>query len=395
MSVLHNHNQMHQLSVGGVSSTTFSTTGSTTTGTSSHSHHSNNSNSLALARPYNNGERGIFRAAKELCRFVMTTIVVANASKCTANAASIIANYHKTAAARSGNGSRKSADNFNLLSKANNDGVVKENNINLWHFRTFSTCSAGSPFEDSDSLESVFTSGGSGRRTRQSQYASDGNDAMVATVSSSTGTHNQASAVNSVNNQKQDYYEPSLAQMRAQLGPIGLLVANAVEVGVTTASSYISGGLFGYFIGGAMNAPGVFRKSAANVNPALGLPPPMKSAAPNAGMKEIQRRIGDWNSKALTQGKSWGALSASFSGFHALTRVCRGGVEDRWNSVIGSAATGAYLSRQGGPQAMLQGASTYAGFTYVLDTMFGNGKPNTEREREFEFTDTPIEDRGY
>jgi len=90
-------------------------------------------------------------------------------------------------------------------------------------------------------------------------------------------------------------------------------------------------------------------------------------------------------------------LSASFSGFHALARVCRGGVEDRWNSIIGSAATGAYLSRQGGPQAMLQGASTYAGFTYILDTMFGSagGGGRMERKREFEFTDTPMEDRGY
>jgi hypothetical protein len=145
----------------------------------------------------------------------------------------------------------------------------------------------------------------------------------------------------------EEYYEPpNLEEMRAQLGPIGLLVANAVEVGVTTASSYISGGLFGYFIGGAMGIPGVFRNEA--VNGASGMPiPPMKSAAPNAGMKQIQRRIGDWNSKALTQGKSWGALSASFSGFHALARVCRGGVEDKWNSILGSAATGAYLSRQG------------------------------------------------
>lgn len=191
---------------------------------------------------------------------------------------------------------------------------------------------------------------------------------------------------------------PSLEELRAQLGPVGLLVANAVEVGVTTASSYISGGLFGYVIGGAMGAPGILKKSA-NINPGspgAGLGPGF-GIKTGTGMKEIQRRIGDWNSKAVIQGKSWGALSASFSGFHALVRVCRGGVEDRWNSIIGSAATGAYLSRHGGPNAMLQGASTYAGFTYILDTVLGSagGGGKTDRELEFEFKDTPIADRGY
>jgi len=258
----------------------------------------------------------------------MTTIVVANASKCTANAASIIANYHRTSSARN---SRKSTNSFNLPSKAG----VKENNINLWHFRTFSTCSAGSPFESD--LESVFAS-----PSRCARGSNAGKD--VAVVTSSSRSVKTVSNAGSGRSADEFYEPPSLEVMRAQLGPVGSLVANAVEVGFTTASSYISGGLFGYFIGGAMGIPGVLRKEA--VNGASGIPP-MKSAVPNAGMKEIQRRIGDWNSKALAQGKSWGALSASFSGFHALARVCRGGVEDKWNSILGSAATGAYLSRQG------------------------------------------------
>mmetsp|Transcript_21265 Transcript_21265/g.31485 ORF Transcript_21265/g.31485 Transcript_21265/m.31485 type:complete len:350 (+) Transcript_21265:166-1215(+) len=336
-----------------------------------HTHHS-----LAISRPYTN-ERSVFRASKELFRFVMTTIVVANASKCTANAASIIANYHRTSSARN---SRKSTNSFNLPSKAG----VKENNINLWHFRTFSTCSAGSPFESD--LESVFAS-----PSRCARGSNAGKD--VAVVTSSSRSVKTVSNAGSGRSADEFYEPPSLEVMRAQLGPVGSLVANAVEVGFTTASSYISGGLFGYFIGGAMGIPGVLRKEA--VNGASGIPP-MKSAVPNAGMKEIQRRIGDWNSKALTQGKSWGALSASFSGFHALARVCRGGVEDKWNSILGSAATGAYLSRQGGPQAMLQGASSYAGFTYILDNVFGSARDTTVgRDKEFEFRDTPVDDRGY
>lgn len=289
---------------------------------------------LTLSRQCAN-ERSIFRAAKELFRFVMTTIVVANASKCTANAASIIANYHRTAAARN---SRKSTDaNSGMPSRAG----VRENNINLWHFRTFSTCSAASPFE-SDLHDSVFTT--PGRRTRGSNAGKD--VAVVTSRSRSVKTVNDGRAGRRRVENSDEYYEapPSLEEMRAQLGPIGMLVANAVEVGVTTAGSYISGGIFGYFIGGAMGVPGIFRNQVANGGPGF---THMKSASPYAGLKDLQRRIVDWNAKAFAQGKSWGALSASFSGFHALARVCRGGVEDRWNSIIGSAATGAYLSRQG------------------------------------------------
>ena len=359
MSVLHNHNS-HSMA-GSVSM-----------------HHLHNYNynkstqpsaSLALARTYGGSERSIFRAAKELCRFVMTTIVVANASKCTANAASIIANYHRTAAARSSrNGNSKSA----LLSGGEGfkDNLVKENNINLWHFRTFSTCSAGSPFDTSE-MESVFTSEGRSTRkntnkpppgshhqhavhasSKSAQYY-NGNDQSSSSTSSLSSSsqlsaQRQSSSMSNSRSEHSGEVPPSLEELRAQLGPVGLLVANAVEVGVTTASSYISGGLFGYVIGGAMGAPGILKKSA-NINPGSpgpGLGPGFGTKT-GTGLKEIQRRIGDWNSKAVIQGKSWGALSASFSGFHALARVCRGGVEDRWNSIIGSAATGAYLSRHG------------------------------------------------
>ncbi len=137
-------------------------------------------------------------------------------------------------------------------------------------------------------------------------------------------------------------YQPTLAEMRAQLGPFGLLIANAVEVGIATAGSYMSGGIFGYMIGGVMGVPTLFKGPFNNGNQQ---PPSLKPSSFNMG--GMQRRIGDWNSKAFAQGKSWASLSASFSGFHALTRVCRGGVEDKWNSIIGSACAGAYLSKEG------------------------------------------------
>lgn len=45
---------------------------------------------------------------------------------------------------------------------------------------------------------------------------------------------------------------------------------------------------------------------------------------------------------------------------------------------------------------MLQGASTYATFTYILDTVFGTtGQSKRGITNDFDFTDTPIDDRGY
>ncbi len=47
---------------------------------------------------------------------------------------------------------------------------------------------------------------------------------------------------------------------------------------------------------------------------------------------------------------------------------------------------------------MIQGAYTYAGFTYVLDFVFASGSRGGKGDGEFDFTDTPIplaEERGY
>jgi len=342
-------------------------------------------------------ERGIFRATKELCRFVMTTIVVANATKCTASAASIITNYHKTAAARS---SRKSADmneinnmNMNMNNKSR---ARARSDMNLWHFRTFSTCGAGtdsSLFGDSATSSAIARRGGSSKTRKGLKVVKQ--TSLKKKKYTSKRNREDANLVEDPFNDPT--YQPSIEELRAQLGPIGRLVANSVEVGVTTAGSYMSGGLFGYLIGGVSGVPALFKNSAETATSTA-----TQNASANArgGLSEIQRRVGSWNSHAFARGKSWGEVSASFSGFHALTRAARGGVEDRWNGIVGSAFAGAYLSRKGGPQAMLQGAYSYAGFTYVLDVVFakGAGKKGGDMDDidgEFAFTDTPVDDRGY
>lgn len=119
------------------------------------------------------------------------------------------------------------------------------------------------------------------------------------------------------------------------LSPLGKTIAGAVEVGVITASSYVSGGIFGYLVGGAMGVPILFR------------PPPLADGNANNALKQLASKLKLMNERAVQAGKNWGQLSASFSGFHALCRVVRGGREDKWNYIIGSGAAGAFQSRSG------------------------------------------------
>ena len=46
---------------------------------------------------------------------------------------------------------------------------------------------------------------------------------------------------------------------------------------------------------------------------------------------------------------------------------------------------------------MIQSASTYAGFTYMIDAFFGGPKNQKNAEKDFDFKDTPVavEERGF
>ncbi len=284
----------------------------------------------------------------------------------------------------------------------------------------------------SSSSSSSFTNNrrtfGRRRRTRRTLQGSNDNKSefkMDHDVNSSNSNHNMVTLTNrgklTDDEYEEDEYPQSIEEFKANLGPVALLVANSIEVGMATAGSYISGFMFGYIVGGVMGVPTLFQKGAGAAGSLKAM-----NANHNA-LKEFQRRMGNLNSKAFTQSKSWASLSASCSGFNTLTRVCRGGVEDRWNTIIGCACAGAYQSRHGefffssgsffllfifcfvfpqqlnlfgmmkaGPQAMLNAASTYAGFTYILDMVFGSSSnSSTGLNKEFDFTDTPIEERGY
>ena len=182
--------------------------------------------------------------------------------------------------------------------------------------------------------------------------------------------YNQQQSSSAIQLQEQQQQPPSLEELRAQLGPIGLLVSNTIELTLVTLGSYISGGMLGYLGGSVMNIPStLFGKS----------------------MGSISQRLSALNSKAFTTMKTWGQLSAAFSGFNNFVRLCRGDVDDGWNTVFGSALTGAFLSRGGGTQAMLQGALTYAGFTYFLDKMTRSPSSQTSQQTLM-YNDVPVDD---
>ena len=171
--------------------------------------------------------------------------------------------------------------------------------------------------------------------------------------------------------------QPTLEELRAALGPAGLFAAGAMELAVVTFGSYVSGAFLGYVGGGIM-----------------GIPSTLFGGGASGG---AMRRLSALHAKAAASCASWAALSASFSGFNNLVRLCRGGEDDgNWNAVIGSAMTGAFLNRAGGPEAMLRGGATYAGFTYVLDRFFKSPSStsggNSRRSSELAYTDVPVDE---
>ena len=164
---------------------------------------------------------------------------------------------------------------------------------------------------------------------------------------------------------------PSLDELRAALGPIGLLVSNGIELTVVTLGSYISGACLGYVGGGVMNFPSTIFGKDIVTGSAL-------------------RRLAALHVKAITSCKSWASLSASFTGFNTFVRLCRGDdrVEDGWNAVWGSALTGAFLNRGGGIEAMVRGGATYAGFTLILDRLFKTTPSSTNAD--YSIDDEPL-----
>ena len=202
----------------------------------------------------------------------------------------------------------------------------------------------------------------------ESEYNDQNDSYFHPRYSTSTSTMQQQQ-------QQQQHREPTLEELRSQLSPLSLLISNSIELTVVTLGSYLSGGLLGYFGGGIMGIP---------------------STLLGKDMGTFLSRLGALHAKAIVSCKSWATLSASFTGFNNLVRLCRGDEHnDNWNAVLGSAMTGAFLNRKGGAQAMIQGGATYAAFTYFLDKFFGSSPRQQQQKQlssELLYTDIDIDD---
>lgn len=117
----------------------------------------------------------------------------------------------------------------------------------------------------------------------------------------------------------------------AELGPVGRIVAGAVEVAVSTGLEFLSGFMGGYALGTVTEVPRLL----------------FRSTNQPTFLKETSSRFVRLNSKSIRWAKSWGGISAAFGGFNVLIKVVRGGKEDDWNSIISSTAAGVFFARKG------------------------------------------------
>ena len=119
------------------------------------------------------------------------------------------------------------------------------------------------------------------------------------------------------------------------LGPIGKVVAGATQIVTSTVLEYISGFFMGLVLGTVVGAPGfLFR--------------PIEPGVPKVFMREVSGRFVRMNTRTMGWAKNWGGISAAFGGFKVAVKVIRNGdEEDEWNTILSSAAAGAFFARSG------------------------------------------------
>lgn len=115
------------------------------------------------------------------------------------------------------------------------------------------------------------------------------------------------------------------------------VAARVKEVFTTATSSALSGSIFGLLFGLVSGTVG-------------------------------RKGVGPTFAAAQAQARSWGGVSAVYSGLQTAAKVARA-KNDRWNNVIGACGSGAAFScaSGGGPRAALQGCVSFALFSYVID----------------------------
>ena len=173
---------------------------------------------------------------------------------------------------------------------------------------------------------------------------------------------------------KQKEMEEKYPELSFQdLGPIGKVVAGVTEIVFATLFEYLSGFTTGIFFGTLVGIPGfAFR--------------PMEKGVRQPFAQEFKKRFARMNTRSMTWAKEFGSISAAFGGFGVAVRVIRNGEEDVWNSILSTAAAGAYFARKEGPEAMFRGALLWGGLLYLVSGGGFGGK----RKQLQEYTDRPV-----
>jgi hypothetical protein len=214
------------------------------------------------------------------------------------------------------------------------------------------------------------------RSGRISAYAARRSGPAATETISATRVHDvySASQTKSKSSKKQQQEVKTLEEENPEiptiedLGPVARLIVGSIQIVVTTGVEYVTGFLGGFILGGIVGFPGLFTP-----------------IGPNRVPNEFAQRLARMNSKAVRWGSTWAPISAVYGGCDAAVRVARGNVKDQWNTILSSAAAGAYFSRKGGPQAMLQGAAIYGGLTYLLSGGMSN------KNQQFGYKEEAIE----
>lgn len=132
------------------------------------------------------------------------------------------------------------------------------------------------------------------------------------------------------------------------------ITARVKEVFTTSTSSALSGSIFGLLFGIVSGTVG-------------------------------RKGVGPTLAAAQAQARSWGGVSAVYSGLQTAAKVARA-KNDRWNNVIGACGSGAAFScaSGGGPRAAVQGCVSFALFSYVIDGLVPStgGDPATKTDAE-------------
>jgi hypothetical protein len=174
------------------------------------------------------------------------------------------------------------------------------------------------------------------------------------------------------------------------LTPVGKLVAGTVEVGmcwcllkpkslhanlftlsshlfaaaIVTVLEYASGFVGGFFLGGLTDVPRLLFRPVDGASA-------LRSQVSSRFLRLHQKSL-RWGIRYETRDShrcrlraqnhdgspkeeifvhrlsvSWAEISATCGGMHVACRVLRGGVEDEWNTLLGSMAAGAFFRRKG------------------------------------------------